>query len=160
MSTTNHASYRAATHNGSASENARQPAASDLRDRLPETGLREYWYPAIAARKVGKRKPRELKLLDAELVLFRDREGEVAALQNACPHRGMPLALGDCHFAGTVSCPYHGWTFDHTGECLAVLGEGPDSAIAGKRDARARLSHPNPQRHRLRVDGTRRARPD
>ncbi|PON17056.1 hypothetical protein C2W62_15185 [Candidatus Entotheonella serta] len=80
-----------------------------------------------------------LNILDGELVLFRDKCGKVVALQNACPHRGMPLALGDCHFAGTVSCPYHGWTYDAAGDCVAVLGEGPDSAIAGMRDARARV---------------------
>ncbi len=139
MSTTHHVGHQATDRNGADTEDARQLAASDLRDRMPESGLREYWYPAIVARKVGKRKPVSLKLLSEELVLFRDKRGEVVALQNACPHRGMPLALGDCHFAGTVSCPYHGWTYDKTGECIAVLGEGPDSPIAGKRDARARV---------------------
>ncbi|WP_089717985.1 aromatic ring-hydroxylating oxygenase subunit alpha [Candidatus Entotheonella palauensis] len=123
--------------NGASSKG--QSAASDLREQLPATGLKEYWYPAIAARKVGKRKPVAMKIVDEELVLFRDQQGEVAALQNACPHRGMPLAMGDCHFAGTVSCPYHGWTYNGEGECVAVLGEGPDSAIAGMRDARARV---------------------
>ena len=139
MSTNHHGGDHTTSQNGSGSEDARHAAASDLRDRIPEIGLREYWYPAIAARKVGKRKPVSLPLLNEELVLFRDKQGEVVALQNACPHRGMPLALGDCHFAGTVSCPYHGWTYDKTGACVAVLGEGPDSAIAGKRDARARV---------------------
>lgn len=141
MSTTESNGHRdrETNRNGAANGAPRQAVASDLRERMPETGLREYWYPAIAARKVGTRKPVALHILDSELVLFRDKHGEVAALQNDCPHRGMPLALGDCHFAGTVSCPYHGWTYDHTGECVAVLGEGPDSAIPGMRDARARV---------------------
>lgn len=130
---------REANQPGTANGAHRQATASELRERMPVTGLREYWYPAIAARKVGKRKPVALRILDGELVLFRDKHGEVVALKNACPHRGMPLALGDCHFAGTVSCPYHGWTYDPAGECVAVLGEGPDSAIAGMRDARARV---------------------
>lgn len=141
MSTTqsNNHHDRETNRNGATNGAHHRATASDLRERIPATGLREYWYPAIAARKVGKCKPVALHILDGELVLFRDKRGEVAALQNACPHRGMPLALGDCHFAGTVSCPYHGWTYDHTGDCVAVLGEGPDSAIAGMRDARARV---------------------
>ena len=39
---------------------------------------------------------------------------------------------GDCHFEGTISCPYHGWTFDGDGNVLAVLPEGPDSQVPGK----------------------------
>jgi phenylpropionate dioxygenase-like ring-hydroxylating dioxygenase large terminal subunit len=43
---------------------------------------------------------------------------------------------GDCHFAGTISCPYHGWTFDGEGELLAVIPEGPDSKMPGRVKAR------------------------
>jgi phenylpropionate dioxygenase-like ring-hydroxylating dioxygenase large terminal subunit len=117
----------------------REQKPEELRRLIPETGLREYWYPAIAARKVGKRKPTHLKLLEIELALFRGKQGEVVALDNACPHRGAFLAAGDCHFVGTISCPYHGWTFDETGQCVAVLGEGPDSRLPGMKDARARV---------------------
>ena len=141
MSTTQPNGHRDREMNRNSAANGapRQATASDLRERMPATGMREYWYPAIAARQVSKRKPVALNILNGELVLFRDQHGEVVALQNACPHRGMPLAMGDCHFVGTVSCPYHGWTYDPTGNCVAVLGEGPDSAIAGMRDAQARV---------------------
>jgi hypothetical protein len=44
---------------------------------------------------------------------------------------------GDCHFEGTVSCPYHGWTYDGDGNVLAVLPEGPESKIPGKVKAKA-----------------------
>jgi phenylpropionate dioxygenase-like ring-hydroxylating dioxygenase large terminal subunit len=37
-----------------------------------------------------------------------------------------------------VTCPYHAWTFDERGECVAVLGEGPESVIPGRSDARVR----------------------
>jgi hypothetical protein len=43
---------------------------------------------------------------------------------------------GDCHFKGTISCPYHGWTFDGDGNCLAVLPEGPESRVPGRVTAR------------------------
>lgn len=104
---------------------------SELRERIPALGLREYWYPALPARKVGG-KPVGLKIMGEDLVFFRDRSGEVAALSNVCPHRGGSLADGDCHYAGTVACPYHGWVFDGEGECIAILSEGPDSRIPGK----------------------------
>lgn len=105
--------------------------ASDIRALIPAAGLKEYWYPAVKAASVG-RKPVGRKLLGEDVVFFRGASGEVAALANACPHRGGSLAHGDCHYKGTVACPYHGWVFDETGECLAVLSEGPESRIPRK----------------------------
>ena len=106
----------------------------DVRSLIPPLGLREYWYPAIEDKKV-KNKPVGLKLLGDDIVFFRGKDG-VAALWNVCPHRGGSLMHGDCHFEGTVSCPYHGWTFDGDGNVLAVLPEGPESKIPGKVMAR------------------------
>jgi len=101
---------------------------SDLRQAIPAVGLREYWYPALQDRSVGK-KPVGMKILGDDIVFFRGETGEVAALANTCPHRGGSLMHGDCHFEGTVACPYHGWVFNARGECLAVLSEGPESPI-------------------------------
>ena len=108
----------------------------DLRPLIPPLGLKEYWYPAIQAKRVGKRKPVRLKLLGGYLALFRGKDGSIAALGDVCPHRGGSLGSGDSHFPGTVTCPYHGWTFDAEGACVAVLTEGPDSYIPGKAWAR------------------------
>lgn len=104
---------------------------SKLRDLLPVDGFKEYWYPALLDKKVSKRKPLLLKIAGEELVLFRDAKGEVVALTNRCVHRGGYMSEGSCEFTGTVSCPYHGWTFDGSGACVAVLGEGSSSRIPG-----------------------------
>lgn len=37
--------------------------------------------------------------------------GQLAALNNECPHRGGPLAEGTIE-NGRVVCPWHGWSFD------------------------------------------------
>jgi nitrite reductase/ring-hydroxylating ferredoxin subunit len=109
----------------------RKPVELDRRELVPPSGLRDFWYPALLAKKVG-RKPVKLHLLGEDLCFFRDAAGQVAALWDVCPHRGGSLTHGDCHYKGTVSCPYHGWTFDGRGECVAVLSEGPQSGIPGK----------------------------
>jgi nitrite reductase/ring-hydroxylating ferredoxin subunit len=109
---------------------------SDLRDKIPVMGLKEYWYPAVLDRQVSARKPMQLKILGEELCLFRGASGKVAALQNACPHRGAFLSKGNCEFKGTVACFYHGFVFDEHGECLAALGEGPKSPMPGQIRAR------------------------
>jgi phenylpropionate dioxygenase-like ring-hydroxylating dioxygenase large terminal subunit len=115
---------------------ARPPAETavsprDMRQLIPALGLREYWYPALEARRV-KNKPVGRTICGVDLVFFNGTEGEVQCLWNVCPHRGGSLMHGDCHFTGTISCPYHGWTFDGSGELLAVIPEGPESRMPGK----------------------------
>jgi phenylpropionate dioxygenase-like ring-hydroxylating dioxygenase large terminal subunit len=101
-------------------------------------GLPNYWYPVIPSRDVGSR-PVGIRVLDQPIVLVRDT-GAVHALHDRCPHRGIPLSLGRRwewmpgggrrEFAGTLSCAYHGWTYDlETGRLVAALTDGPDSAI-------------------------------
>ncbi len=44
-------------------------------------------------------------------------DGTFYAIENACRHRGGPLAEGRL-VKTTVTCPWHGWEFDVTsGEC-------------------------------------------
>ena len=107
----------------------------DPRDQVPVLGFKEYWQPAIGVNKVPRRRPLMVKLLGQEVVLFRGKTG-IAALTNHCTHRGAPLAQGKCMYEGTLSCPYHGWTYDEHGKVVAVLSEGPDSVVAGRASVR------------------------
>jgi nitrite reductase/ring-hydroxylating ferredoxin subunit len=103
------------------------------RFNIPATGFRNYWYPIVTAGEVG-RKPKAVRLLGEDIVLFRDA-GKLFALEDRCPHRGVKLSIGACEYAGTgsISCPYHGWTFDGaTGQLIAALMDGPDSPINRK----------------------------
>jgi nitrite reductase/ring-hydroxylating ferredoxin subunit len=95
------------------------------------TGFREYWYPVMWSRQLG-RKPVSLRLCDEQIMLMREG-GQVRALSDQCPHRGIPLSVGKQVFPGTWSCRYHGWTFDlESGVLKAALTDGPDSPICGK----------------------------
>ena len=104
-------------------------------DYCPRLGFREYWYPGIWKKQVGRR-PVNLKMLGEDLVLFRGKDGKIAALSDWCPHRGARLSRGYCEFDGTVACPYHGYVFDETGQCVAGLIESPQSPLAPKMRAR------------------------
>lgn len=98
-------------------------------------GFRHYWYPVLFAREVGRR-PLPLTLLGEQIVLVREGD-EVYALRDRCPHRGIPLSLGRRECPGTLSCAYHGWTYDlASGELAAVLTDRPDSPIVGKASVR------------------------
>jgi nitrite reductase/ring-hydroxylating ferredoxin subunit len=100
---------------------------------IPKLGFENYWYPIILASELRHR-PKPVRLLGRDIVLFRDR-GKLFALEDRCPHRGVKLSLGQCRYpgSGTISCPYHGWTFEGaSGRLVAALMEGPAAPIVGK----------------------------
>ena len=76
------------------------------------------WYVAEFSEKLGD-KPVQVRMLDRDFVLFRTESGDPACLSNVCPHRGSSLARGKCE-KGTISCPFHGWQFDASGQCIRI----------------------------------------
>ena len=52
-----------------------------------------------------------LKILGEQVVIFRTDKGVAVALEDACPHRKLPLSHGRLH-ADRIECGYHGLTFD------------------------------------------------
>jgi len=95
------------------------------------TGFRGYWYPVTWSSHVTD-KPQPFTICGEKITLIRDG-GTAYALHNRCPHRGVPLSEGNQQFPGTVSCPYHGWTFDlPTGKLAAVITDGPECRLTGK----------------------------
>jgi nitrite reductase/ring-hydroxylating ferredoxin subunit len=80
--------------------------------------LREYWYVGCASTRLGAA-PRAARVLDQDLVLFRDPQGTASALLDRCCHRGVRLSLGRIT-DGNLACGYHGWQYDGRGECVHV----------------------------------------
>jgi phenylpropionate dioxygenase-like ring-hydroxylating dioxygenase large terminal subunit len=68
--------------------------------------------------------PRRFTLLNEHIVAFR-HDGAVSAFKDLCIHRGAALSLGWIT-DGKLTCPYHGWQYDHTGACVRIpaLPEG------------------------------------
>lgn len=110
-----------------------------FQEEIPFYGLREYWYPALESSELGHNEHKTVQLLGDNLVLFRDKDGSPAALENRCPHRSALLSLGDVNIweIGTITCRYHGMTFNKHGECVAFLADGADSPACGKVKATA-----------------------
>jgi phenylpropionate dioxygenase-like ring-hydroxylating dioxygenase large terminal subunit len=113
--------------------------SGDIRPLIPKLGLRNYWYPALGAKRVGRRKPVKVSMCGEDICFFRGKKGNIVAIQDICPHRGARLSEGDCHWKGTVACPYHGWVYDEHGQNVAVLSEGPDSGVCGKPGTEAKV---------------------
>lgn len=107
------------------------------RYRAASEGLQNYWYPVAFSRSVG-RKPVPVTISGERLFLIR-HDGKAYALNDRCAHRGVPLSMGKCWFPGTISCAYHGWTYDLAdGNLRAALVDGRDSPIVGNKSVRVR----------------------
>jgi nitrite reductase/ring-hydroxylating ferredoxin subunit len=101
-------------------------------------GLPNFWHPVAFSRRIG-RKPRAVEVCGETVVLVRSEDGRVYGLLDRCPHRGIPLSMGRREFPGTLTCVYHGWTYDlATGRLLAALTDGPDSPICRSRGVAVR----------------------
>ena len=100
---------------------------------IPKLGFENYWYPILRGSEV-KKKPKAVRLVGRDIVVYRDAD-KLYALDDRCPHRGVKLSLGECSYkgTGTISCPYHGWTFDGSnGRLVAAIMDGPDAPITRK----------------------------
>jgi phenylpropionate dioxygenase-like ring-hydroxylating dioxygenase large terminal subunit len=87
--------------------------------------LFDVWYVAAHGAAVKPGKTIKKKMLRQNLLIGRDKYGEVFALRDFCPHRGMPLSYGT--FDGeTIECCYHGWCFNTKGACTAIPSLTPD----------------------------------
>jgi len=92
--------------------------------------FRRYWL-AVATTADLHDIPLGLKILGEELVLFRDPGGRLGLLGLHCPHRGASLEYGDIEERG-IRCPYHGWLFDVSGQCVEQPAEPKGSAFHQK----------------------------
>src|ERR1041384_694540 len=92
--------------------------------------LRKYWLAVSAAEELHDI-PKAVKVLDEELVLFRDLNGRLGLVGLPRPPRGTSLEYGDVEDRGTRS-PYPGWLFDGSGQCLEQPAEPKDSVFYKK----------------------------
>ena len=80
--------------------------------------IRNTWYVCARSQDIGHALT-PCVVVEEKLVLFRRSDGTVAALEDACPHRKLPLSKGSLQ-GDTVVCGYHGLTFDGGGRCVAA----------------------------------------
>jgi len=98
--------------------------------------FRRYWLPALMAPEIAQRDgpPVRVRLLGESLVAFRDSEGRVGLIDEFCAHRRVSLWFGRNEECG-LRCPYHGWKYDVTGQCVDL----PSEARGGEIRKRMRL---------------------
>ena len=110
-------------------------------DLLTQTGpdtpmgrlFRSYWIPALLPEELPENDcpPVRVKLLSERLIAFRDTDGRYGLMDEFCAHRGVSLWFGRNEECG-LRCPYHGWKYDVTGQCVDMPNEPEHSAFAKK----------------------------
>lgn len=80
--------------------------------------LKNSWYVAGWSKNYDRTLKAET-YLGENIVIYRTEAGAPVALENACPHRKLPLSEGNL-IGDTVECGYHGLTFDCAGTCVAA----------------------------------------
>jgi 5,5'-dehydrodivanillate O-demethylase len=91
--------------------------------------MRRYWHPVGGVDEFSAtRSTKRVRLLGEDLVLFRDRQGHYGLIAEACPHRRVSLAYGIPTDEG-IRCPYHGWHFDHHGQCIEQPNESAQTCF-------------------------------
>jgi phenylpropionate dioxygenase-like ring-hydroxylating dioxygenase large terminal subunit len=97
-----------------------------VQNAVREVGINpNYWYPVGWASKLKRGDTLPVVIWQQAIALYRDEKGQIHALEDACPHKGVALHKGKvqgCH----LTCAYHGWEFDGCGECVRIpyLPEG------------------------------------
>ena len=92
--------------------------------------FRRYWIPALHAWEVAERDgpPVRVQIMGEKLVAFRDTEGRIGVIDEFCAHRGVSLWFGRNEECG-LRCPYHGWKYDVTGQCVDLPSEPDESGM-------------------------------
>ena len=110
-------------------------------DLLTQTGpatpmgamFRSYWIPALLAEELPENDcpPVRVRLLSEDLLAFRDSSGRYGLISEFCAHRGVSLWFGRNEENG-IRCPYHGWKYDVTGQCVDVPSEPAENGFCSR----------------------------
>ena len=91
----------------------------------------EGWYFVATRQAVLKDKLIQKTWMGENVVVWCDDDGRVCVAEAICPHLGADLgpAAGGCVRDGRLLCPFHGYEFDATGQCVATpFAEPPKTA--------------------------------
>ncbi|MGG6296213.1 Rieske 2Fe-2S domain-containing protein [Leptolyngbya sp. AN02str] len=91
-----------------------------VQNRVREVGINpNHWYPVSWANDLKPEQVIPVVVWQQAIALYRDKQGHVHAMANACPHKGVELHKGKVKDSCLV-CPYHGWEFSTDGKCASI----------------------------------------
>jgi phenylpropionate dioxygenase-like ring-hydroxylating dioxygenase large terminal subunit len=89
--------------------------------------LKNKWYLICPSDEL-KNKIVKKRIFGEDIILFRNQNGDIAALEDRCCHRNVNLSLGYLN-SNTIVCGYHGWEYDKNGSCVKIPSQLPGDKI-------------------------------
>lgn len=91
-----------------------------VQNAVREIGINpDYWYPVGWANQIQPGRIMPVTIWKQAIAVFRDTDGQLHALEDACPHKGVALHKGQIQ-GNHLLCPYHGWEFNGAGQCIKI----------------------------------------
>ncbi len=120
MSPTEHALDTATLGTESPATNGKSHTSkTNVSQDVRQAGINpNHWYVVALGTEITN-KPFGCVIWKQAIVLFRDTQGVVHALEDSCPHRMVKLSHGAV-VGDQIECSYHGWQFNGEGACTAV----------------------------------------
>lgn len=90
----------------------------------------EGWYFVASRRDVLKTKLLQRTWMGENIIVWSDSSGRISVAEAYCPHLGADLgpSAGGRVCRGRLVCPFHGYEFDTTGQCVATPYAKPPKA--------------------------------
>ncbi|PZD74601.1 Toluene-4-sulfonate monooxygenase system iron-sulfur subunit TsaM1 [Acaryochloris thomasi RCC1774] len=100
-----------------------------VQNRVREVGINpDHWYPVAWADQLQPGTVQPVQIWQQAIALYRDQQGNLNALEDACPHKGIALHQGKVE-GPHLACPYHGWQFNSEGECVHIPYFPPEQKL-------------------------------
>jgi renierapurpurin 18,18'-hydroxylase len=97
-----------------------QLAAQTTPTQIRTIGINpNYWYAVAWAKDLHLNQILPVAVWNQEIALYRDAQGQVQAVDDRCPHKGVSLHKGSI-VGDRIVCGYHGWEFGSDGECAKI----------------------------------------
>lgn len=90
--------------------------------------LKNTWYVAAHAHELDDGALVARTICDLPIVMYRTSTGGVAAMEDRCPHRFVPLSMG-WRVDDTLQCAYHGLRFDGSGACVEMPNDKDNKVL-------------------------------
>lgn len=86
---------------------------------IPYEQIPSGWYVVATSDELKKSEVKKLRYFGRDLVLYRTESGSAYLTDAYCPHLGAHLG-GGCVERETIVCPFHGFAFDGSGQCVST----------------------------------------
>jgi phenylpropionate dioxygenase-like ring-hydroxylating dioxygenase large terminal subunit len=97
-----------------------------------EWGFKNAWYPALFSAELPEGAVKGVTIASHEIALRR-AGGRVHGIRDRCAHRGVRMSLRPtCLTEDTITCWYHGFTYNLADGVLRTIVASPDDPLIGK----------------------------